>query len=661
MRRREFISLLGGATAAWPLAARAQQPDRIRRIGVLAGLAEDDPEMTARLAGFRQGLEKRGWSDGRNVRIDYRYAPESSADRAQVLAKELIALQPDAIFAQATSVVAALQRETRTIPIVIVAIADPIGSGFIASLPRPGGNITGVMLYEASVSGKWLAMLKEIAPRLDRVALVTNPKTAPFYNYYLRAAESLSPSLGIKLVPSLVENSADLERTIGAFARTPTGGLLLPPDTGMNVHRDLIIALRGPAQFAGGLLVASVRRGRGSHVLRGRRSRHVPANSGLCRPHPARRQSRRPSGTGGDQVRNDRQPQNSEGTRLDRAARPARGRRRGNRMTIGRREFITLLGSTAAAWPLAARAQQPAGIRRMGVLYILGPEDPEVQARNAVFERNLLQLGWTIDRDLQIDWRYGGGDVESLRRYAAELAALAPDVILAVGSPTVAPLQQVTRTIPIVFSNVADPVGAGFVQSLARPGGNTTGFTNFEYSMSGKWVELLKQIAPAVKRVAVLRDPTVAAGLGQFGAIQSVAQSLGIEVTPMAVYDPAQVEREVMAFARSGNNGLIVTAGGMAAHRSLIVRLASSYKLPAVYPFRDYAVDGGLITYGPDTHDLIRRAASYVDRILKGEKPGDLPVQAPTKYELVINLMTAKALGLDIPAALLARSDEVIE
>jgi putative tryptophan/tyrosine transport system substrate-binding protein len=243
MRRREFISLLGGATAAWPLAARAQQPDRIRRIGVLAGLAEDDPEMTARLAGFRQGLEKRGWSEGRNVRIDYRYAPESSADRAQVLAKELIALQPGAIFAQATSVVAALQRETRTIPIVFVAIADPIGSGFIASLPRPGGNITGVMLYEASVSGKWLAMLKEIAPRLDRVALVTNPKTAPFYNYYLRAAESLSPSLGIKLVPSLVENSADLERTIGAFARTPNGGLLLPPDTGMNVHRDLIIAL----------------------------------------------------------------------------------------------------------------------------------------------------------------------------------------------------------------------------------------------------------------------------------------------------------------------------------------------------------------------------------------------------------------------------------
>src|SRR5499433_3225050 len=243
IKRREFITLLGGAAVAWPLAARAQQADRIRRIAVLAQLAEGDPEMTARLAGFRQGLEKRGWSDGHNFRVDTRFAPDSSADQAQVQAKELIALQPDVILAQGTPLVAALQRETRTIPIVFASVADPIGSGFVASLPRPGGNITGVMLYEASVSGKWLAMLKEIAPRLERAALVTNPKTAPFYNYYLRAAESLSPSLGIKLVPSLVENSADLERTIGAFARTPNGGLLLPPDTGMNVHRDLIIAL----------------------------------------------------------------------------------------------------------------------------------------------------------------------------------------------------------------------------------------------------------------------------------------------------------------------------------------------------------------------------------------------------------------------------------
>jgi putative ABC transport system substrate-binding protein len=245
MKRRDFITLLGGA-AAWPLAVRAQEADRIRRIGVLVALAEDDPEIKARLAAFRQGLEKRGWSEGRNVSIDTSFAPDSSADRVQVLARELIALQPDVIFAQTTPVVAALQRESRTIPIVFVNIADPIGSGFVASLPQPGGNITGVMLYEASVTGKWLAMLKEIAPRLERAAFVTNPKTAPFYNYYLRAAESLAPPLGIKVVPSLVESIADIERTIEAFARAPNGGLLLPPDVNTNIHRDLIIARSRP-------------------------------------------------------------------------------------------------------------------------------------------------------------------------------------------------------------------------------------------------------------------------------------------------------------------------------------------------------------------------------------------------------------------------------
>jgi putative tryptophan/tyrosine transport system substrate-binding protein len=261
MRRRDFITLLGGTAVAWPLAARAQQSDRIRRIGVLMPFAESDPEAKARLAAFRQGLEKRGWSEGRNVRIDTRFAPDTSADQAQVLAKELIALQPDLIFAQSTPVTAALQRESRTIPIVFAAVADPIGSGFVASLPRPGGNITGLMLFEASVTGKWLAMLKEIAPRLERAALVVNPKTAPFYNFYLRAAESLSPSLGIKLVPSLVENAADIERTIEAFARTPNGGIIVPPDINTIVYRDLVIALavqyRLPAVYWSRLFVAA--------------------------------------------------------------------------------------------------------------------------------------------------------------------------------------------------------------------------------------------------------------------------------------------------------------------------------------------------------------------------------------------------------------------
>jgi len=326
-----------------------------------------------------------------------------------------------------------------------------------------------------------------------------------------------------------------------------------------------------------------------------------------------------------------------------------------------RREFITLLSGAAMAWPLAAHAQQTERVRRIGVLIPFTATDPEAKARNVVFEQSLQQLGWTVGRDLQIDYRSPGGEAASIRRSAAELVALAPDLIMTVGSATMGPVQQATRTIPIVFANLADPVGAGFVQSLARPGGNATGFTNFEYSMSGKWVELLKQIAPYVTRAAVLRDPTSAAGIGQFSAIQSIAQSLGVVLTPFSVRDAGEIERDVAAFARSGNGGLIVTAGGTAFRRDLIIGLASRHKLPAVYPFRYYAKDGGLITYGPDPRDSIRRAAAYVDRILKGEKPADMPVQAPTKYELVINLKTAKALGLAIPPAVLARADEVIE
>jgi putative tryptophan/tyrosine transport system substrate-binding protein len=327
---------------------------------------------------------------------------------------------------------------------------------------------------------------------------------------------------------------------------------------------------------------------------------------------------------------------------------------------IERRKFLATLGG-AAAWPLAARAQQGERMRRIGVLMPLVAGDPEAQVRSTVFAQSLQQLGWTVGRNLQIDYRFAGGEADRIRQYAAELVALAPDVIMNVGSSTVAPMQQATRTIPIVFTNLADPVGAGIVQSLARPGGNATGFTNFEYSMSGKWVELLKQVAPGVTRAAVLRDITAAAGMGQFGAIRSVAQSLGVELTPLGVHDAGELERGVSAFARSGNGGLIVTAGGTAFRRDLFIRLASRHKLPAVYPFRYYAKDGGLITYGPDTLDPIRRATEYVDRILKGEKPADLPVQAPTKYELVINLKTAKALGLDVPPTLIARADEVIE
>jgi putative ABC transport system substrate-binding protein len=326
-----------------------------------------------------------------------------------------------------------------------------------------------------------------------------------------------------------------------------------------------------------------------------------------------------------------------------------------------RREFIRLIGGVAASWPLTARAQQPERVRLIGMLNALGPDDLEAQARIAVFEQALQQSGWVVGRNLKIEIRQIGSDVDRFSSYAAELVALAPDVIFTIGSVGIASLQQATRTIPIVFVNAPDPVGAGFVQTMGRPGGNITGFSSFEYSMSGKWAELLKQIAPNVTRALVLRDPTSAAGIGQFAAVRSVAQSLNVELTPVNVRDADELERNVAAFARSGNGGMIVTSGGTGARRKLIISLASRHKLPSVYPYRYFAIDGGLATYGPNTLDPVRRAAGYVDRILKGEKPADMPVQAPTKYELIINLKTAKALGLTIPQSLVTTADEVIE
>jgi putative ABC transport system substrate-binding protein len=328
-----------------------------------------------------------------------------------------------------------------------------------------------------------------------------------------------------------------------------------------------------------------------------------------------------------------------------------------------RRTFVTLLAGAAIAWPFVTHSQQAERMRRIGVLMgVGGADDPDVKERYAAFLQRLRQLGWIDGRSVRIDTRWPAGNVDSIRRYAAELVALAPDTILAGGTAIVGPLLQTTRTVPIVFAGAADPVGAGFVESLARPGGNATGFMQFEYSLSAKWPELLKQIAPGVTRVAVLRDPVITSRIGQFAVIQSAGPSLGMDVSPVNVRIVAEIERAVTAFAHSSNSGLIVAASGLAAtHRELIISLAARHKLPAVYPRRLFVMDGGLISYGPDRVDLFRQAADYVDRILKGEKPADLPVQAPTKYELVINLKTAKALGLQVPPTLLARADEVIE
>jgi ABC-type uncharacterized transport system substrate-binding protein len=326
-----------------------------------------------------------------------------------------------------------------------------------------------------------------------------------------------------------------------------------------------------------------------------------------------------------------------------------------------RREFIRLGSGAVIAWPLAARAQQGERVRRIGTLSGIADE-PTAQARLAAFRQGLQQLGWTDGHNVQFDYRWGGGDADNTRKAAAELAALAPDVILAIGFPATERLIQATRTVPIVFVIVPDPVGSGFVDSLSRPGGNVTGFMQFEYSLSGKWLELLKQIAPGVTRAAVLWDPAIAAGIGQFAIIQSVAPSFGVELSPVYVRDTSGIERAVSAFARSSNGGLIVTASASTIfHRDLIVALAARHKLPAVYSNRDFVTMGGLMSYGANFTDQFRRAAVYVDRILKGAKPADLPVQAPTKYELVINLKTAKGLGIEVPATVLAIADEVIE
>jgi putative ABC transport system substrate-binding protein len=328
---------------------------------------------------------------------------------------------------------------------------------------------------------------------------------------------------------------------------------------------------------------------------------------------------------------------------------------------VKRRQFITLLGG-AAAWPLVARAQQGERMRRVGVLMGITESDPEGQARVAAFQEALQKLGWTDGRNIRIDRRWGGGDADRLRAGAAELVGMKPDAIAAGGASALAALLKTTRIVPIVFVGVTDPVGAGFVESMAHPGGNATGFTQFEYGISGKWLELLKQIAPRVTRAAVIRDSDAAAGIGQLAAIQSVAPSVGVELSPVGVRDAGEIERAITAFARGSGGGLIVVSGATTArHRDLIITLAARHRFPAVYPFRYYATSGGLISYGPDTIDPYRRAAGYADRILRAANPADLPVQAPTKYETVLNLKTAKTLGLTVPDSVLARADEVIE
>ena len=540
MRRREVITLLGGA-AAWPLAARAQQP----AMQVVGFLRSTRPEGFENLTeAVRAGLREGGYDVGRNVAIEYHWGNEER-DRLPVLATELIRRPVAVIVCDGRAAVSA-KAATATVPIVFVTGSNPVRDGLVTSFNRPGANLTGISFVSGESGGKRLELLRQLVPGAATIGVMIDPHT----------------------------------------------------NEGVVEQRDLEVAAKAIGQQ---LFVIETTADRES-LLTMPLSRHT-----------------------------------------------------------NRRAFIVGLGG-AVVWPLAARAQQTERMRRIAVLHTGVADDAHAQARNTRFLQGLQALGWTDGRNVRIDIRWGMPDADRVRRYVADIGTVTPDVILATGGAVVGPLLQATRSIPVVFTLVPDPVGAGFVNSLAQPGGNATGFMLFEYGVGGKYLELLKELASGVTRVAVVKDPAVTAGIGQFGAMQAVAPLMGLQASPVNVRDASEIEHAVAAFARTANGSLVVAGSPLTfRHRDLIIALAARHKLPAVYYERQFVADGGLISYGPDFVEQYRLAAGYVDRILKGEKPADLPVQAPTKHQLVINLKTAKALGLDIPPTLLARADEVIE
>ena len=493
--RREFITLLGGAAVAWPLSARAQQP-KVYRIGVLMGIAESDEESQDRIATFRQTLQELGWIEGRNVQFEVRFSA-GDPEQARDYAAELLSLTPDVVLAHSSLALGALRQAARTVPIVFAQVPDPVGGGFVASLPRPGGNITGFTSFEYQMSTKWLELLKEIAPTIVRAAVLTH-SAFPAGPAQLRVLQSVSSSLGVQLHPVDVQDAAEIERGLLEIVHQSNVGMIVTTSAFATVHRELIVALaarhRLPAVYpyryyvmTGGLVSYGIdtvdlyRRAAGyvDRILKGAK----PADLPVQQPTKFRV---------GDQ------PQNRESTGSQHSAFTSRARRRGDRM-MRRREFITLLGGAAATWPLAARAQQGERVRRIGVLLNLAENDPEGQARLGAFLQGLQQLGWTIGRNVQIEYRWGAGDPDRTRRYAAELVALAPDVILAAGGSAVGSLLQATRTVPIVFTQTLDPVGGGFVDSLARPGGNATGFTDLR-------IQSQREMAGAAQRDRARRD-----------------------------------------------------------------------------------------------------------------------------------------------------------
>jgi putative ABC transport system substrate-binding protein len=661
MKRREFVTLLGGA-AAWPLAAHAQQDGRMRRVSVLMGLAENDPEAQSRLAALTRGLRDLGWTEGRNLRIEYRGIVGGGVDRIRAAVAEFVASNPEVVWANNTTIVQELQRQPRSIPIVFAGLTDPVETGVVASLARPGGNATGFMNDEPALSGKWLELLKEVAPGVNRVLVLLN-SGSPANRIELRTIEAAAPSFDVQVSSETVRDASEIESAIEGIARTPNAGLVITPGIPITDRRKLIFALasryRLPAVYTlsffavdGGLLsygpdILDMFRRSATYVdriLKGEKPGDLPVQ-GPVKYELVINLSR-------------------QGDRPHHPAHPARPRRRDYRMN--RREFITLLGG-AAAWPLAVRAQQGGRVRRIGVLMPRDENDPLTKAYLSAFTQALANLSWIDGRNVRMDARWWGDDVNRSPALAQGLVGLQPDIIVTNGTVATLPVQRETRTIPIVFAGVADPVASGIVPRLNQPGGNITGFANFEATLGGKWLELLTEIAPGLKRAAIMFNadrfsPLAAAAPVYMPSLETAARSLKVVLITTPVRSDLEIETAITALGREPGGGLVVMPDGfLNVHRAPIISAAARNKVPAVYGYSYFARDGGLLSYEPDQVDAFRRAASYVDRILRGEKPGDLPVQLPTKFEMVVNRKTAMALGLEIPPSIMLRADEVIE